>query len=302
MNLLTKVERKINALIKRTFWYREVVFADCEKFWKQKTLNLEIVNLGSSVSKYAFDYSNCNNKAANWAMTPQTFVGDYAILSNYLSFLSDNAIVIITLCPFSCLDDGKQYLPDKMYSIVDAMSIPNFSMERKSLVYDIKENPYKYFPLVSLFSELGIRTKQTNHILTKEEMDKDAIAWIDSWKKQFSLYSLNDRFSLVNQDRFKMAVIALNKLIELCISHNFKPVIVLPPTSNSLLEYFDSAFIKQYIEDYVQASTNNKILFLNYFSDKEFRDISLYKNAGVLNEIGAKGFTNRVLSDLKILK
>ena len=105
MNLSTKVKRRINALIKRTFWYREVVFADCEKFWKQKTLNLEIVNLGSSVSKYAFDYSNCNNKAANWAMAPQTFVGDYAILSNYLSFLSDNAIVIITLCPFSCLDD-----------------------------------------------------------------------------------------------------------------------------------------------------------------------------------------------------
>ncbi|MFK2344631.1 hypothetical protein ACIXNK_10290 [Bacteroides fragilis] len=106
MSILRKIFRKVNGLLRRSYWVNEVVFPDCKKFWNHNTYGLELVNLGSSSAKYGFNYDGVDIKAANWAMAPQTFVGDYAILSNYSSYLKPGATILISFCPFSSLGGG----------------------------------------------------------------------------------------------------------------------------------------------------------------------------------------------------
>lgn len=81
-------------------WYQQK-FQDCQKFWKGVTEGLEIVNLGSNSAFYGFDYSNLPIKAANWAMRPQSFPQDLAILKTYYRYLRPRAIILIALCPYS---------------------------------------------------------------------------------------------------------------------------------------------------------------------------------------------------------
>ena len=101
MNMVRKIIGKFNSLLKRSYWYNEKLLPDCKKFIYHNRYNLDIVNLGSSSAKYAFDYSGLEVAASNWAMEPQSFVNDYAVLTNYSSFLKKGAKVIIPICPFS---------------------------------------------------------------------------------------------------------------------------------------------------------------------------------------------------------
>ncbi len=300
MSIRNKIKNYANAVIRHTSWYDQEVFGDCKKFWCQKTYNLDLVNLGSGAAKYGFDYSGIELKTANWAMAPQTFVGDYVVLSNYLSYLkTEGAVVIITLCPFTCLDDGKRYLPDKIYTIADMSSIPDFSIERKVKIYNVKDNPLRYFPLMRVWQELkkGL-FRQKLPRMSSEELKKNAEYFIESWKSQFSLTRFSDEFSLVNKDRFYFSVQAFDRLVALCKDHNFKPVLILPPVSKYLLEYFDSDFQQKFIYDYVNSSKFHDILFLNYLGDKEFENDKIFRNSNFLNPEGAKMFTNRVIGDL----
>jgi hypothetical protein len=296
-----KINQKINSFVRRTQWFSQEMFGDCEKFWSHKTYNLDLINLGSGAAKYGFDYSGIDLKTANWAMMPQTLVGDKVILENYLSFLKpDKAIVIITICPFSCLDDGKNYLPDKIYTVADMLSIPEFAYERKLKIYDVKLHPLKYFPMMSIFAEIKhLGRRVIKRKVTSESLKNNVNFWIDSWKKQFSIYNLSDEFSLVNKDRFELSVKALDNLIRECLAHSFKPVIILPPVSKYLLECFDKDFQQRFIYDFLQSSNYKDVKFFNYLGDKEFADDCLYRNANFLNAQGAKKFTKRVISDLR---
>lgn len=97
------IKNKINTFIKSSHWYNEVLFKDCVKFWEMKEEPLDVVNLGSSSGVYDFDYSDMRCKGMNWAVAPQTMVGDFLILKRYRKFLKDNAIVFYPLCPFTSI-------------------------------------------------------------------------------------------------------------------------------------------------------------------------------------------------------
>lgn len=300
MSVKKKIKYYINAAIRRTSWYDQEMFGDCKKFWCQRTFNLDLINLGSGSAKYGFDYSGINLKAANWAMAPQTFVGDYVVLSNYLSYLKgDGTVIILTLCPFTCLDDGKMYLPDKIYTIADMSSIPDFAIERKVKAYDLKNNPMRYFPLMRVLPELKKCLFKTKiHQMDSKELERNAYYFIESWMKQFSLNSLSDEFSLVNKDRFYFSIQAFDRLLALCNNHCYIPVLVLPPVSKYLSRIFDENFQQRFIYDYLHSSRYPDITFLNYLGDKEFEDDHLYRNANFLNPEGARRFTKRVVNDL----
>ena len=74
----------INNLLKKTQWYRNMlvdpnhdIYPDNTWYRTHDERNFDIVNLGSSGGKWAFDYSDLDIKAMNWAQQPQTLVEDY---------------------------------------------------------------------------------------------------------------------------------------------------------------------------------------------------------------------------------
>ena len=303
--ILGNIKNKFRRLIKKSFWYNYIVFPDCRKFWEISQEPLDIVNLGSSSANHAFSYDEVlGYKCANWAMSPQSLTADFAILQNYSSFIRRGGYVLIPLCPFSCLGGSTLLMNDKYYTILSATSIPYFSLKKKLQMLDIKENPINYYPLVQLKVDIKNFLKRKKGVVEKQisytEFEKNAQTWINDWMKEFSLYSLDDSFTLRNQDSFDDAVVLLRAMIAYCKQKEFKAVIVIPPVSHALLRWFPDEIRKKYIYDLISKVGVENVIVLDYLESQVFKNEDLFLNAFFLNKRGSKLFTNQVLADLHI--
>lgn len=298
MSIFRKILSKSNAVAKKySHWYNEEIFSDCGKFWRHSEFDLEVINLGSSSAKNCFNYSGLRIKAANWACSPQSFVGDYAILTNYCSYLKEGATVLIPICLFSSLGGGNDDLADKYYSIVRPISIPHASLRKRDEIMMVKNAPLRYIPFFSMLSDIKSLFKKGDSTSCKD-YKADAERWINAWKKEFSLYNLNDSLSLINKDRFEDSVKALQNLLLFSKSHGFKPVIVVPPVTEHLLNEFNTEAQRLFVANFIEQSNLIKVPVLSYVGNPEFSGDEYFRNAFLMNEKGAAVLTNRVLSDL----
>jgi hypothetical protein len=303
MSIKNKILSKLNALIRRSYWFNNVAFPDCKKFWTQKTFNLDLVNIGSSSGKYAFNYTGLNIKAANWAVAPQSFVGDTEVLRNYFSFLKSNGgVVFIPLCPFSALGGSSDYFHDKYYSILDLSSIPHASCKKKQEVMNIFQHPLNYYPLFELFRDLSRIFRKQNIIMDEKTMEVNANNMIQSWMKEFSITDFNDPLSLVNQDAKEDGAKILSDLIQFCVDRNLKPVLIIPPMTKYLSSKLTPQMRENFINSFVEKANSQNAIFLSYLDNDDFIDNSLYRNSFLLNEKGARKFTSQVLHDIGLLK
>lgn len=299
MSIMNKIKGVCNALVRRSYWYNNIVFPDCSKFWNHRTFDMDVVNLGSTSALFAFNYSSQPQiKATNWAMSPQSLVADYEILRNYCCYLKAGATVIIPLCPFSCLGGSNEYLPDKYYTILDIASMPHASFTRKQTVMNILSNPAQYYPLMQLFL---CHTSNKAKPISQDALKSDALMRMKNWMKEFSIICLSDPLSLINQDAYDDGVAIVRNIVSFCIEREFRPVLVMPPVNKALYEEFSKELRELCIDSFVMKATEGKTLFLDYFSDERFTDND-FLNSFVLNISGSKKFTSVVLKDLEIIQ
>lgn len=297
MSVYGIIKRVLNKLARRSYWYNHIAFGDCSKFWNHQTFDLDVVNLGSSSSVAAFDYSGIAGlKVANWAMAPQTLVADFEILRNYSCFLKQGATVIIPLCPFSCLGGSNDDLADKYYTVLNIASIPHASYRRQQQQMEIKNNPWRYYPLVQLIVR---KPKTTN--LEVGNFAADAKMRMESWRKEFSMIRFSNPLSLVNQDAYHDGAKILGEIVDYCLVRELRPVLVMPPVSEALRKLFTPEMRKVYIGDFVKEGVGEKAKFLDYFADERF-GVSEFQNSFILNAAGAKKFTEVVLKDADVTK
>lgn len=298
-----KILHIINAGIRRkSYWYNDILFADCPKFWKHRTFNLDIVNLGSSSGKYAFDYSGLELKGANWAMAPQSLVADLAILKTYSSFLKpQGGIVLIPLCPFSCLGGSGLYLPDKYYSILRMASIPYCSYQKQQEVFAKRDNPLRYYPAIEIIRDIWSLFRYPDNSIPEKEFRQNAEQFINGWMHEFSILDFKNPLILKNQDAYEDGVRILNEMIQFCLERNLRPIIVIPPVTKQLSLLFTDDMREKFIYSFVNQGNKQGVKFLDYFEDTDFSDNpKLFRNSFFLNNAGAKLFTRRVLKDLGI--
>ena len=185
----------INKLVKKTQWYKSVIpnmslYPTNEWYREHLERNFDVVNIGSSSARYAFDYSGLPVKAFNWGEQPQSLNNGFKILKTYFSILKKGGMVIISLCPLSGLDiEGKwgKDANDKYYYILPSELINDYSSVAKRRNY-----PLVYYPITSiknlLRKTLGKENGQ-NTELVKTFVD-DSEKWIRIWKAQFGIMSL----------------------------------------------------------------------------------------------------------------
>ena len=302
MNLKIKIKGRLNALIKKTQWYNESVFKGCIKFWNLNTFDLEIVNLGSSASFYAFDYTDSGKKAANLALTSQYLLADYEILRNYSSFIRKDATVILGTCLFSLDGYDVTYFDDRYYTFLSPPSIWNFSPQRLHSILSVKNNPIQYYPLFSFIADvrnLVYRKKQRKW--TDEMLEKDASRWLyDCWAKQFSIDDFSLPLSIRNADLARQAVQIVVKIKELCDQKGFKLVLVQPPVSRQLKVKLTTELRKNYVYLFRDCELLKDCKYLDFLDDADFENSEYFQNAYFLNQRGAKLFTNKVLTILDL--
>ncbi len=299
------IYRIANKIITRTNWYNNVFWKGTTKFWNIKSCDYQVANLGSNSGKNAFNYDNLPIKGVNWAIGPQSIVHDFNILKNYFSYLKEGGIVLIPLCPFSCLHS--QYNKEsnfKYYPILHPATIIGFDDDERTRAYKIRVNPFKEMPMLCIKNTIKEFLNNILHKVKRKQavnFEQNAKAWLSSWKKQFAIEDLNSPISEKHKQEQVSRAETLREIVFFCKERNLKPYIVLPPVHKELSSLLSDSFMKNYVYDFIETAINDRTIVLDYFNNALFHKDEYFQNSYYMSSIGAKIFTERVLKDLGLI-
>ena len=286
------------------------MYPDNNWYRKHNERNFDLVNLGSSGGKWAFDYSGFDVKAMNWAQQPQTLLEDFNLLRNYHSILRKGGVVLITIMPFTSLNKATGVRDAMKYLKIDAHEpIQPHELRRAQL--------YMQYPILMgkqaikaglkyiLKKEKKIDLSQTANAdtnpLSADELEKDALRWVNGWKKQFNIADFEAPLTERNQKGRNYRINLMQTLIDFCVERTYKPIYVIPPVTEHLSKYYTEKFEETYIYGFIK-SVDREIPLLDYSKDETLKDDDLYFNSFFLNKKGRIAFTEKVLEDLKIIQ
>ena len=292
----------LNAQYKRTNTFQNQ-FIDITKFQSLKDEDrFDIVNLGSNHPKFAFDYSETEVKGMNWAVGPQTFMYDFAILKKYKKHLNSGARVIIPVCPlkFFLLDTQVNNLV-KYYRIFSKHEMPNYDIKQKisEYIFPVFRHPLRAKRIIRDY-RADNRLLLKENPLNKEQIAKDATFWIEGcWNPEFNIDIANmSTLSKANQKSIEGNIRILTEMIQYCIDNGFQPVLVMLPVTKELSSKFSEDFIQQHILRYINESNKQRVPVLNYLKDERFVSLDLYINSFFMNATGRKYFTKIFVNEL----
>ena len=262
---------------------------------------------------YGFRYDGLGVKAANWAMSPQSFNQDLAILKTYYSFLGPRGSVIVSLGPYSsCLKSYTDTEWLKYYTILHPGVMENFSLEQQEKAYHLKDHPFVYARkemIHGFISYLKQKAKGQKELLTLDyqpmshaEVEQNAQMFIEGWKRQFHIEDMDAPLPAHIKEGRKQRVETLKEMHRFCQDRELRMFVVLPPVTKALSSKFSPTFRENYIYSFLRESGIDNDFFFNYFDDEELSKEELYVNSMFMNRQGAKLFTKQILLSLNILK
>lgn len=298
------IKNKFQSFVQSSHWYNEVAFKDCRKFWELQDFELDVVNLGSTSGTLDFCYEGLNIKGYNWAVAPQTIVGDFAILKQYSSHLKEGATVLYPICPFTSISGAVDYVEDRCYSFLKFENIPEAHYLRMVKINQMKQNPISYYPLLSLKEDLKrfFFNKKISQVLSEEKLKIDADITMLSWNTQFQIADLSLPFSDRYKNVYDRGVALIGELSSYCKLNNYRLVIVVPPVYKTLANKFPDPVRKNLIDSFIDAANDDSFEYYNMMEDDRFsNDSSLFRSSYYLNEKGAKMYTKYLLNKLNIV-
>lgn len=294
----------LNALYKRTCAYRNQ-FIDVRKFSLKGGVcdNLEIVNIGSTQPKFGFDYTDSEIRGENWAVRPQTFEYDFAILRNYVHCLKHGAVVVIPVCllSFFLYRQKNRAIHTKYYSFLNPDEIVEYNRIERLIDYSLPLlfHPNRITALIKDTKNDDSINLVSNKCKTEEELKKDADNWIKNWERELSVRIPTPKLLPQHRTDILQNIRFLKDMIEFCLSCRLKPVVAILPVTDFLYSRFTPEFIDKYILGYIDDANKAGAPVMNYLTDKRFTDPSLYINSFFFNAIGRKKFTKQFIEDLR---
>lgn len=295
----------LNNEVKKTAWFKSIIpnlnnYPTNEWYREHEERNYDVVNIGSSSAKYAFDYSGLEIKAFNWAEQPQSLSYGFKILKTYFSILKRNGSVIISLGPFSGLDvNGKwrKEANDKYYYLLSPALIDDFRSVKIRRNYPLIADP------IRSMKELvkSILKKRTDTKKDSVGFVDDSGRWIKGWLSEFGITDLEAGLSQENKKGREKRIKLLSDIINFCIERDLKPVIVIPPMHPTLASKFPETFRENYIYSFIRKANTVGVPFYDYMVDSRFEDDCYYRNSFFMNDIGAKLFTSILFKEIGLL-
>jgi hypothetical protein len=302
-------------LLYKTKWYKSL-FADPDhkqypdNYWyrEHNERNFDLVNLGSSGARWAFDYENFPVKAMNWAQQPQTLLEDYNLLRHFHSILKKGGYVLITIMPFTGLNKKTGIMDALKYVKFDLQGEPIepylFEKARRVAAYPclLKKSAGKGLLRYLLHKEIqeDVTPMSVSNPMSQEELEANALMFVNGWKNQFSISDFEAPLTEENKEGRSYRINLMQKLIDFCKERGYKPVYVIPPVTKHLSRYYTPIFEQTYVYGFLK-SVNRDIPMLDYSKEEQYQNDQLYFNSFFLNKKGRKMFTQRVLTDMEII-
>ena len=223
--------------VKASRWYQSLfvdfnhkIYPDNVWYRENEERNFDVVNLGSSSAKWAFDWSAVGVKGMNWANQPQTLIDDFRLLKNFHSILKKNGVVIITLMPFTGLNkatglmDTFKYLETLYWDVIKDMPFAKKAQTLRSYPILFGKPAVKAMIRYLLGREVVVsdwRLDVEKNPMTYEELESDAQGWISGWAKQFDIKNLADDLTEENRKGRKIRVKVMQEIVDFCIERGY---------------------------------------------------------------------------------
>ena len=294
----------LNYLYKRTNHYSNQ-YMDVLKFKNRSEdgEKLQIVNVGSNHPKFGFDYTGLDVKGENWAVGPQTFEYDFAILRKNAPYLALGAVVVVPIClqNFFLYRQKNRAVHAKYYAVLEPKDIVGYNIKEKisNYLFPLLFHP-KYVRYILKDIPKDIRLELlSNPFHSESELIKDASFWINCWNKEFGINIPSLEISEENKRDIQQNIRLLKEMIEYCNQHGFKPVIAILPVTDYLSSRFSEDYLQTHVLRYIKESVIGETPVMNYLEDSRFTDASLYINSFFFNQNGRRAFTKQFVSDLQ---
>lgn len=291
--------------VKATNWYKNQVicpdnYPTNEWYREHSERNFDLVVLGSSSARYAYNFENSNIKAFNWALQPQSMEFNFNVLKTYFSILKKGGRVLINFSPMSALSVENKWAIsscDRYYSILDASLIPNYAeveRRRRHPIISTRGRCLKY-----LYKDIDFETGNFKHrkCISEKDFEEDAIYWTNLWKKEFAISDLNAPLTDFNKLGMKTRVALVNQMIEFCLERELEPIAVFTPIHSSMYKFFSDTYWQNYFEAF-KNQLKFPVSFLDFYHDRSFISDDFFYNSFFMNDKGASLFTFEVLSRL----
>ena len=143
-------------ILYKTNWYKSMfldpnheIYPDNVWYRDHDERNFDVVNLGSSGGKWACAYADLNIKAMNWAQQPQTLLEDYNLLRHFHSILKRGGYVLITILPFTGLNQKT--------GLMDAMKYVKFDIQGEPIQPYMFNDAIRYATYPFLFKKTALK-------------------------------------------------------------------------------------------------------------------------------------------------
>ena len=154
---------------------------------------------------------------------------------------------------------------------------------------------------LTLKEALSLLKKKIKKTASFCDFKSDAYRWVTLWMEQFKLVTLDAQLTDEEMLQQNSRAETLKLMIEFCTERDLRPYIVIPPVHSELSKLFSNKFMEQNIYSLIRKATDKKEIILDYFYDTRFQKDEYFMNAYLMNEQGAKYFSNTLLKDLKII-
>ena len=258
--------------------------------------NVQIVNLGSSHSRDAFNYDGNDVVGFNFALSAQGFYYDYRVLMQFSDKLANNAVVLIPISYFSFYQDynGEEFRRSNIryYRFLETEYVKDFS----------------YFKLLGVrFLPVFLAGKSIRFIFNF--INYTEVEYKIKTREEMKLSGYGQATNQINsvikggKDNIDETTKELENIIRFCKEKGFIPVLVTTPFT----EYYNKHFSEEFCIEFYGMVNNIKddynLVYLDYSRDVRFlNNIDLFRNADHLNSTGSEFFTKIVLDDLAGLK
>lgn len=250
---------------------------------------LEMVNLGSTFSKYGFDYRYYGKKGYNFASAPQTLKTDREVLETYQDHIAGGAVVVVVVvCPFGfCVHDYR------------TLKLP-LACRCVRLVQRGKRVIKK---LIHYDRVRQMAAKKGGPPSARQQAQTNARGRVKGWKQEFGLRdTTSQRPTRELRKTFGKVREELSAMVRLCRERGFRPLIINMPAAREEYSQFSDGFIQAFYEDNIREADTQGVPVLDYFRDGRFDDISLYENyADCFNDKGRRLFAAVLIEDMKKL-
>lgn len=293
----------INHLYKKTNAYYNSRI-DAKIFMEGIETQYDLAFTGSTYSKFAFGgYEELKLNWGDFSIQAQSLEMDNAILKNYINYVKPNGVVVVVVA--ACLLLYRENKANTLYfSILKKENNPIYSLKGKiKQHYPLLFNPTKAMKIVIDDPKLANVYDNFPTNLSEDNCEKELSHLINLWCELFRLDNLRDtNFSNQNRAVIEQNSKYLKEILSTCKENGKRPIVVIPPFSEKLNQFFSEEFKEQVIDINInKVLANEEVILFDYQKDAYFQKRpELFIDGGFrLNKYGSKIFIRKLIRDME---